>query len=109
MPAERRSGVRPRQDEPVVATGLVSLYNVMPPCSDVSRPPPLCYNQYIADVVNKGLAAAASAIELAERIFAASNTDGDARLRAANVAQAVIAEVMRNLTKFGLTQLKGAS
>lgn len=92
----------------VVATGLVSVYNLMPPCSDASLPPPLCYSDAVGDTLNKGLEAAASAIESSEKIFAAANTDAEARLKAANIAQAVIAELLHNLTKFGVTQIKGS-
>jgi hypothetical protein len=91
----------------VVATGLVSVYNLMPPCSEDSLPPPLCYSDPVGDILNKGLEGAAAAIESSEKIFAAANTDAEARLKAANVAQAVIAELLRNLTKFGVTQVRG--
>ncbi|HQS15049.1 hypothetical protein [Reyranella sp.] len=93
----------------VVATGLVSVYNLMPVCSDQSLPPPLCYSEAVGDILNKGLAGAAAAIESSEAIFAAANTDEAARLKAANVAQAIIAELLRNLTKFGLTQIKSGA
>jgi hypothetical protein len=92
----------------VVATGLVSVYNLMPACSDDTLPPPLCYSDGIGDILNTSLAAAASAIESSEAVFAAANTDQEARLKAANIAQAVIAELLRNLTKFGVTQVKGS-
>ena len=92
----------------VVATGLVSVYNLLPVCDD-SHSPPLCYSEGIGDALNKGLAAAASAIESSEAIFAAANTDQEARLKAANIAQAVIAELLRNLTAFGVTQVRGGA
>ena len=92
----------------VVASGLVSVYNLMPACSDDTLPPPLCYSDGIGDILNTSLAAAASAIESSEAVFAAANTDQEARLKAANIAQAVIAELLRNLTKFGVTQVKGS-
>ena len=71
-----------------------------------SLPPPLCYSEPVAEILNAGLAAAASTIESSEAIFVAANTDEAARLRAARVAQTVIAELLRNLTKFGVTQIK---
>ncbi len=92
----------------VVATGLVSVYNLMPVCGDDTLPPPLCYSEPVGDILNKSLAGAAAAIESSEAIFAAANTDAEARLKAANIAQAVIAELLRNLTKFGVTQIKGS-
>lgn len=92
----------------VVASGLVGIYNLMPVCSAESLPPPLCYSEPVAEILNAGLAAAASAIESSEAIFAAANTDEAARLKAARVAQTVIAELLRNLTKFGVTQVKGS-
>lgn len=92
----------------VVASGLVSIYNLMPVCSSESLPPPLCYSEPVAEILNAGLAGAASAIESGEAIFAAANTDEAARLKAARVAQTVIAELLRNLTKFGVTQVRAA-
>jgi len=92
----------------VVASGLVSVYNLMPVCGDDTLPPPLCYSEPVAEILNAGLAVAASTIESSEAIFAAANTDEAARLKAANIAQAVIAELLRNLTKFGVTQVKGS-
>ena len=92
----------------VVASGLVSVYNLMPVCGDDTLPPPLCYSEPVAEILNAGLAVAASTIESSEAIFAAANTDEAARLKAAKVAQAVIAELLRNLTKFGVTQVKGS-
>ena len=92
----------------VVASGLVSIYNLMPVCGDDTLPPPLCYSEPVAEILNAGLAVAASTIESSEAIFAAANTDEAARLKAANIAQAVIAELLRNLTKFGVTQIKGS-
>jgi hypothetical protein len=92
----------------VVASGLVGIYNLMPVCSAESLPPPLCYSEPVAEILNAGLAAAASTIESSEAIFAAANTDEAARLKAARVAQTVIAELLRNLTKFGVTQIKGS-
>ena len=91
----------------VVASGLVGVYNLMPVCGDDTLPPPLCYSEPVGDILNKGLAGAAAAIESSEAIFAAANTDEAARLKAANIAQAVIAELLRNLTKFGVTQVRG--
>lgn len=93
----------------VVASGLVGIYNLMPVCSAESLPPPLCYSEPVGDILNKGLAAAASAIESSEKIFAAANTDEEARLKAARVAQTVIAELLRNLTAFGVTQVRGGA
>ena len=93
----------------VVASGLVGVYNLTPVCSAESLPPPLCYSEPVAEILNAGLAAAASTIESSEAIFAAANNDEAARLKAAKVAQTVIAELLRNLTKFGVTQIKGSS
>lgn len=93
----------------VVASGLVGIYNLMPVCSAESLPPPLCYSEPVGDILNKGLAGAASAIESSEKVFAAANTDQEARLKAANIAQAVIAELLRNLTAFGVTQVKAGA
>ena len=93
----------------VVASGLVGIYNLMPVCSAESLPPPLCYSEPVAEILNAGLAVAASTIESSEAIFAAANTDEAARLKAANIAQAVIAELLRNLTKFGVTQMRGTA
>jgi hypothetical protein len=92
----------------VVASGLVGIYNLMPVCSTESLPPPLCYSEPVGDILNKGLEGAASAIESAEKVFAAANTDDAARLKAAQIAQAVVTELLRNLTKFGVTQIKGS-
>ena len=47
----------------------------MPVCSTESLPPPLCYSEPVAEILNAGLAAAASTIESSEAIFAAANTD----------------------------------
>lgn len=91
----------------VVASGLVGIYNLMPVCSAESLPPPLCHSEPVGDILNKGLEGAASAIESAEKVFAAANTDDAARLKAAQIAQAVVAELLRNLTKFGVTQVRG--
>ncbi|WP_444778720.1 hypothetical protein [Reyranella sp.] len=91
----------------VVAFGLVGIYNLMPVCSAESLPPPLCYSESVSNILNKGLAAAASAIQSSEAIFAATNTVEEARLKAAKVAQTVIAELLRNLTAFGVTQVRG--
>lgn len=63
----------------------------------------------MAEILNTGLAAAASAIESSEKIFAAANTDEQARLKAANIAQTVITELLRNLTAFGVTQVRGGA
>lgn len=86
----------------VAATGFVSVYNILPRCG-IGGTPPLCYDANIGNIVNKGLQLAASAIESSEKIFAASNSDGPARLRAAQVAQAVVTELIRTLTQYGLT------
>ena len=50
----------------VVATGLVSVYNLMPVCGDDTLPPPLCYSEPVADILHKSLAGAAAAIESSE-------------------------------------------
>ena len=91
----------------VVASGLVGIYNLMPVCAEQSLPPPLCYSEPVGEILNKGLAGAAAAIESSEAIFAAANSDEAARLKASKVAQTIIAELLRNLTKFGVTQVKG--
>jgi len=93
----------------VTASGFVGVYNLLPVCSAESLSPPLCYSEPVGDILNKGLAAAASAIESSEKIFAAANTDEEARLKAARVAQTVIAELLRNLTAFGVTQVKAGA
>ena len=93
----------------VVASGLVGIYNLMPVCSAESLPPPRCYSEPVAEILNASLAATVSTVESSEAIFAAANTDEAARLEVARVAQTVIAELLRNLTKFGVTQIKGSS
>jgi hypothetical protein len=60
---------------PVVASGLIDIYNLMPVCNDRSLPPRLCYSEPVGDILNKGLEATASAIESAEKVFAATNTE----------------------------------
>lgn len=89
----------------VVATGVVGVYNVLPECKNSSLPP-LCYNEQIADILNTGLVAAADAIESAEKVFAAANTSEETRLKAVRIAMSVITEVTKNLTKYGLTQIR---
>lgn len=44
--------------------------------------------------------------ESAEKVFAASNTNDATRLNAAKITQAAVAELVRNLSKFGLTQVR---
>lgn len=92
----------------VVATGVVGIYNTLKECGTANAmSPPLCYNEQIADILNLGLAASADAIESAEKVFAAANTDQDARMKAVQTAMAVITEVTKNLQKYGLSQIRG--
>lgn len=90
----------------VVATGAVGVYNILPECSD-KLSPPFCYNESIANALNLGITAASDAVQSAEKIFAAANTDEETRLKAARVAMEVIQQVTANLAKYGLTQLRG--
>ncbi len=87
----------------VVASGLVSVYNLLPVCGPDSAQPPLCYSEGVGTAVNKGLEAASVAIESSERIFAAANTEGD-KLNAANAAKAAVAELVAALGRYGVTR-----
>ncbi len=65
-----------------------------------------CYSEPVGNILNKGPKAEASVLESAEKVFAASNTNDATRLNAAKFTQAAVAELVRNLTKFGLTQVR---
>lgn len=93
----------------VSASGLVSVYNLMPVCGADTLPPPLCYSEAVGEIANRSIDVAASAIESAEKLFAETNTDDPARVKAVRGVQVVIAELLRNLTKFGLTQIKSGA
>lgn len=90
----------------VVATGVVALYNVLPVCSDKSLPPPACYNEQIADILNLAVAAGADAIESAEKVFADVNTTEETRLRIAKGVLTTIQELTAKLQKYGVTQIR---
>jgi hypothetical protein len=88
-------------------SGFVSIYNMLPICGAPAAPnPPLCYSEPVGDVINKTMQIAADSIEASEKIFAASNTDEDAKLRAAKAAQAATKELREALFKYGVTQVK---
>ena len=89
----------------VLATGVVSVYNLMPVCGDGSPSPPLCYSEAVGEIANRGLAALSDAISSAEKVFAAANADG-VKLDAAKAASAAVQELLANLAKYGLTALK---
>lgn len=91
----------------VVATSLVSAYNLLPECADNGPSPPLCYSPAVGDVVNKGLAAAADIIESSEKIFAAANSDPGAKLSAAKAAMAAVQQLVAELAKYGVTRSRG--
>lgn len=88
------------------ASLLVATYNLFPACTDGGLPPPLCYNESIADILNKGLEVAGATIESSEKVFAAANTDADARMNAANAALTAVQELEKNLKKFGVAKNK---
>lgn len=87
----------------VAASGVVGVYNVL--CNDALATSSICTKQ-VRDLVNESLAAASDGIESAEKVFAAANTDQDARLKAANIAVVVVAELTKNLAKYGVNRLK---
>lgn len=89
-----------------IYAGVVSLYNVMPVCSETSLPPPLCYNQQIADIANIGLNALSAATESAEKVFAAGNSSTSDRERYTALAQEALNQLIVNLTKYGLIGLR---
>lgn len=87
----------------VAASGVVGVYNVL--CNDALATSSICARQ-VSNIVNESLAAASDAVESAEKVFAAANTDQDARLKAANIAVVVVAELTKNLAKYGASRLK---
>lgn len=89
----------------VIASLGVAVYNQLTPCGQNGAQPPLCYSERVGELLDKSMAGAALAIKGAEDIFAAANTDEDARLKAANVAKAVVESLMAALRQFGLSGL----
>jgi hypothetical protein len=89
----------------VAASGVVGVYNVL--CNDALATSSICTKE-VSDYINDGLAGASDAVESAEKVFAAANTDQDARLKAANIAVVVVAELTKGLAKYGASRLKGA-
>lgn len=89
----------------VAASGIVGVYNVL--CNDALATSSICTKE-VSDYINDGLAAASDAIEGAEKVFAAANSDQDARLKAANIAAVVVTELTKGLAKYGVNRLKGA-
>lgn len=88
-------------------SGFVSLYNLLPVCGAPGAPsPPLCYSEPVGDAINKAMQIAADGIEAGEKIFAESNTDEDARLRAAKASQALVRELRTALFKYGVAQIR---
>jgi hypothetical protein len=92
----------------VVATGLVSVYNLLPVCADNGPAPPLCYSPAVGDIINAGLAAVADAIQSSEKIFAAANSDPGAKLNAAKAALAAVQELVATLAKYGVSRAAAA-
>lgn len=88
----------------VAASGIVGVYNVL--CEETLATSAICAKD-VSVYVNDGLAAASDAVEAAEKVFAASNTDQDARLKAASIAAVVVAELTKGLAKYGVNRLKG--
>lgn len=89
----------------VVASLAVSVYNQLTPCGENGAQPPLCYSENVGLVLDRGMVAAALAIKGAEETFAASNTDEDARVKAANIAKVVVENLMTAVRQFGLAKL----
>lgn len=89
----------------VAASGIVGIYNVL--CNDALATSAVCAKD-VSDHVNDGLAAASDAIEGAEKVFAAANSTQDARLKAANIAATVVAELTKGLARYGVNRFKGA-
>lgn len=88
----------------VAASGVVGVYNVL--CEETLASSAICAKD-VSVYINDGLAAASDAVESAEKVFAASNTDQDARLKAASIAATVVAELTKGLAKYGAGRLKG--
>ena len=86
----------------VIASLGVAVYNQLTPCGENGAQPPLCYSERVGEILDKSMAGAALAIKTAEETFAAANTDEDARIKAANVAKAVVESLMAALRQFGL-------
>lgn len=89
----------------VAASGVVGVYNVL--CEETLAASAICAKD-ISVYINDGLAAASDAVEAAEKVFAAANTDQDARLKAASIAAVVVGELTKGLAKYGASRLKGA-
>lgn len=89
----------------VVASLAVSVYNQLAPCEQGGAQPPLCYSENVGVILDRGMVAAALAIKGAEETFAAANTDEDARVKAANIAKAMVENLMAAVRQFGLTKL----
>ncbi len=85
----------------IAASGLVGAYNLFPPCGPAASPP-LCYSNAVGDVLNKGLEGTSTVIESTEKVYAASNTDADARTRAAQAALAAVTELTAALNHYGV-------
>lgn len=87
----------------IAASGVVGVYNVL--CEETLATSSICAKD-VSVYVNDGLAAASDAVDAAEKVFAAANTDQDARLKAANIAAVVVAELTKGLAKYGVNRLK---
>lgn len=88
----------------VAASGVVGVYNVL--CEETLASSAICAKD-VSVYINDGLAAASDAVESAEKVFAAANTDQDARLKAASIAAVVVGELTKGLAKYGAGRLKG--
>lgn len=88
----------------VAASGVVGVYNVL--CEQTLAQSSICASD-VRTYINDGLAAASDAVESAEKVFAAANTDQDARLRAASIAATVVAELTKGIAKYGAGRLRG--
>ncbi len=73
---------------------------------DDERPARRVCTKNVSDVMNDALAAASDAVEAAEKVFAAANTDQDARLTAANMAQVAVAALTEALKKYGVSRFR---
>lgn len=87
----------------VAASGVVGIYNLL--CNDTLATSAICAKT-VSDAVNDGLAGASDAVTAAEKVFAAANTDQDARLKAANIAGVAVAALTDALKKYGVNRLK---
>jgi len=88
----------------VAASGVVGVYNVL--CEETLAASSICAKD-VSVYINDGLAAASDAVESAEKVFAAANTDQDARLKAASIAAVVVGELTKGLAKYGAGRLRG--